>query len=423
MIAEILSTGDEILSGALIDSNAAFIARKLEEKGILVARHSCIGDDLESLAAMLKEIGERSDIAVVTGGLGPTNDDLNAEAAALAKGVELHMDEQILNEIKGLFSARKFRMSRSNAKQAMFPKGAEVLKNPVGTAPGFSISIGKCIFFFLPGVPYEMEHMMEEKVLPEIDGLRAGKETHMLTRAISIFGLPESETGERLEEIAGRFPEIEIGFRARFPDIEVKLKARGEDENFIKKQLDEASAWAADKIGIAAYSLGGESMEEVVGRRLSERNATVALAESCTGGLIAHRLTNVSGSSDYFLFSAVTYSNEAKMRVLGVRKETLKTFGAVSEQTAGEMSEGARKISGAVFSLSTTGIAGPTGGSLSKPVGTVCIGLSSSEGTFTSRYVFSSVDRIRNKEIFAVTAMDLLRRKLEGLPPGKRNEA
>ncbi len=417
MIAEILSTGDEILSGTVVDSNAAYIAGKLEGNGVIVVRHSCVGDDMGNLVTILKEIGERADIAVVTGGLGPTVDDLSAEAAARAKEVDLFMDHASLNEINAFFLSRNRPIFKSDLKQAMFPYGAEVIKNKTGTAPGFSLKIGKCVFFFLPGVPCEMEKMLEEKVLPAVDKIHTGKK-NLFKQAISVFGLSETEIGERLEEIFNKFPGIGLGIRVIFPEIEVTLKVRGKNDFVSKKRLNDASAWVVEKIGDAVFSVHGESMETVLGQLLSEKKITVALAESCTGGLIAHRLTTVSGSSDYFLFSAVTYSNEAKMKVLGVKKETLKEFGAVSEQTAGEMSEGARRISGANFSIATTGIAGPTGGTPEKPVGTVCIGLSSPDGTIKKRYNFSTFDRIRNKKIFAMTAMDLLRRKLKGLPLG-----
>jgi nicotinamide-nucleotide amidase len=418
MIAEILSTGDELLSGSRIDTNSAYIAEKLDQNGVIVTRHSCVGDDMESLITILKEIGKRSDIAIVTGGLGPTMDDLISDAAARAKGVELLVDPVSLSEINTFILSRSSRYhlhSKFASKQAMFPNGADVIKNSAGTAPGFSLIIGKCIFFFLPGVPCEMKTMLKEKVLPAIDTLYPEKQS-LFSRTISVFGLSESEIEDRLETFTEKFSGIKLGLRAVFPHIEVKFKMRGDDDFLLKKHLNDAVAWAVERIGDTVFSERGESMEAVLGRLLSQKKLTVALAESCTGGLIAHRLTAVAGSSNYFLFSGVTYSNEAKMKVLGVRKETLKKFGAVSEQTAGEMADGARKISDATFSISTTGIAGPAGGTPEKPVGTVCIGLSAPDGTIRRRYHFSSVDRIRTQKIFAMRAMDLLRRKLESLP-------
>ncbi len=394
MKAEILATGDEILTGAVIDSNSAHIAQELEEAGIEVVRHGCVGDDIEAIATILKEISTRADMAVVTGGLGPTLDDITAEAAARAAGVELVFDREAMSC------------------QAMLPEGAECLFNSVGTAPGFVLRTGRCVFFFLPGVPSEMRRMFSGGVLPWIDKLQKGERSFSLVKTISTFGLTEASVNERLAGLTEKFSGIKLGLRARFPVIYVKLYVRGKDKERADILLEKASEFVLNKIGECAFSADGESMETVVGGFLRREKATIAVAESCTGGLISNLLTNVPGSSDYFLFSGVTYSNKAKIKVLGVSEATLKKYGAVHEETAKEMADGVRRIAGATYGISTSGIAGPGGGTNEKPVGTVCIGIATADSVEAYRLNFQFNERLRNKMIFAITALDLLRQKL-----------
>jgi len=412
MIAEILSTGDEIRSGALIDSNSAYIAQRLEELGFPVFRHTSVGDDVDIIVSTLKEIGIRSDVAVVTGGLGPTIDDLTAESAAKAAGVELKLDEVALSSIEKFFKRINRPMSETNRKQAMLPEGSERLDNPIGTAPGFMLKVDRCHFFFLPGVPAEMRLMLSDKVLPRLVKLRGIDRRYFLAKTISTFGLPESATGEKLSDLTSAFPDIKLGLRAKFPEIQIKLYVNGDDEKKLNDLIEKATEWVLEQIGNRVFATDGSAMEEIIGRLIKERKATLAIGESCTGGLISHWLTNVPGSSDYFLFSGVAYSNEAKMNVLGVPRETLERYGAVHEETVKEMAEGARRVSGATYGIATSGIAGPDGGTEDKPVGTVCIGIASPMGVEGRRFFFPFGERTRNKQIFAMTALDLLRRKL-----------
>jgi len=393
MIAEIIITGDEICSGAVVDGNSPHIAQYLELAGIRVVRHNSVCDDIDAIASILKEIGTRTDIAVATGGLGPTTDDLTPEAAAKAAGVGL-----VVNDI--------------DRKQAMLPEGAKCLRNHVGTAPGFQLKIGRCHFFFLPGVPFKMRMMLADSVLPWIERLYGNEREFFFIRNISIFGLTEADISRRLDGLAEKFPGIKPGFRAFFPEIHVKLCARGKDKYICNELLIKASEWVLNKIGNNVFSVDGESMEAVVGGLLRRQKANLAVAESCTGGLLSHWITNVAGSSDYFLFSGVTYSNEAKIKVLGVLPDTLKQYGAVHEETAKEMAEGVRRVSGAAYGLATTGIAGPGGGTDEKPVGTVCIGLATPDVVKGYRFNFTSGNRSMNKKIFAMKALDLLRMKL-----------
>lgn len=412
MIAEILSTGEEIRSGATIDSNSAFIAQRLEETGLNIVRHLCVGDDTEIIAATLTEIGNRADIAVVTGGLGPTEDDLTTKSAAKAAGVELKLDETALASIKDYFVSRNRPMNPSNRKQALLPEGADYLCNPVGTAPGFQLKIGRCLFYFLPGVPLEMRRMMTHAVVPAIEDLWSKDKEYVFSRTITTFGLTESMTGERLVGFSKQFPKIQLGFRVKFPEIHIKFYTRGKDSQDLLQYMEKAANWVSEKMGKKIISLEGDSMEKWVGGLLSRRNATLAVSESCTGGLLSHLITNVAGSSNYFLLSAVTYSNEAKINVLGVSPETLKQFGAVHEETAKEMAAGIRRIAGSSFAISTSGISGPDGGTEDKPVGTVCIGLATPHATTGRRFILNRGDRWRNKQIFAIMALDLLRREL-----------
>jgi nicotinamide-nucleotide amidase len=259
-----------------------------------------------------------------------------------------------------------------------------------------------------------MRRMMKETVLPRLKTMQGTNRTSNRVRTITTFGLGESATGEMLTGLTDRFPEIKLGFRAKFPQIHVRLYIRGGDEEAMTRLLDDATAWVKERISERVISIDGASMEAVIGDLLTQNNATIAIAESCTGGLISHWLTNVPGSSAYFLFSGVTYSNQSKIDVLGVSSDTLSRYGAVHEATAKEMAEGARRVGGATYGLSTSGIAGPDGGTPDKPVGTLCVGLSTPSGADGFRFALSFGSRERNKNIFAVTALDILRRELLG---------
>lgn len=412
MLAEILTTGDEVCSGVIVDANAAHIARRLEGIGIKVDRQTCVRDDIEALAGLIKRIAQRADIAVVTGGLGPTEDDITSLAAAKAAGVELALNPEALKCMEAFFKTLKRPISGLNRKQAMAPENSICLENPVGTAPGFYLTIDGCMFFFLPGVPTEMRQMLNDKVLPHIARLRPQTDDQYRVKTLSVFGLPESVVNERLDAFKAEFPEITLGFRAKFPEIHVKFYLQGKDVNELETVLAKAEKWVCQQLGEHVFSTQGKSMEAEVGELLRKQGATLATAESCTGGLIAHRLTNVPGSSAYFLCSAVTYANEAKVNILGVSPDTLKQVGAVHERTVTEMAVGVRRITQATHAIAVSGIAGPDGGSDEKPVGTICIGLASADEANGYRFYFPLGDRRMKKLIFAAKALDLLRRKL-----------
>ena len=417
LTAEILATGDEIRTGALIDSNSAYIAQKMEAAGVRVVRHSCVGDDMDQLITVIRQIGARADLAVVTGGLGPTGDDLTAAAAAKAGDVPLVLNADAMASIDEFFRARNRPVSEANRKPGFLPRGASCLTNPVGTAPGFSLKIGRCLLFFLPGVPFEMRRMLDDHILPYVARQQGDNRSYRLVKSMTIFGLPESEVGERLAGLESDLPGITLGLRAKFPEIHVKLYANGSDREDLEHRLALGQAWVCDKLGAKVISTDNRTIQSVVGGLLKERKATLALAESCTGGLIANWITDVPGSSEYFLFGGVTYANEAKTRFAGVDPTAIEMYGAVHEEIVKQMAAGVRNAARATFGLATSGIAGPDGGSPEKPVGTVCIGLATPQAVQGYRFNFSYGNRDMNKKIFAMKALDVLRRELMSCQP------
>ncbi len=418
MKAEILSTGDEIVSGGVTDTNSTWLAATLLAMGVATERCVAVGDDLDGIGRAIVEAAARVDLLLVTGGLGPTSDDLTSEAAAGAGGVESVMDPEALGSMERFFAKRGWDMAAVNQKQARLPKGAEVIENSVGTAPGFYLILSGCHCFFMPGVPSEMKVMAREAVFPRIHKI-AGIAGTLSSRSITVFGLPEAEVGVRLNEFNRLFPGVRLGFRVDFPLIEVKLSCEDLKGEGAETVLAKAGQFVASVLGRRVVSTHGLTMEQEVGRLLLETGATIAAAESCTGGLVASMLTDVAGSSGYFLFSGVTYSNDAKVRILGVKASTLASFGAVSEEIAREMAQGVKSLTGATYGVSTSGIAGPGGGSDEKPVGTVCVGVAGPGFSWAKRYVFSFEDRVMNKKMFAAIALEVLRRRLtpkEGTP-------
>jgi nicotinamide-nucleotide amidase len=409
---EIVATGEEIRCGALIDSNSAWLAERLERLGLRVERITAVGDHEQALAELLEEISGRSRVALITGGLGPTPDDLSGQAAARAAGRPLVLDERGLAQVERFFAARGRPMPDSNRKQAMLPEGAELIENPLGTAPGFSLSLSGCRCYFLPGVPSEMKAMFTSSVAPDMAERLGSSCRPRQVVTLRTFGLTESGAAERLQGFETSFPGIELGYRASFPEIRISLSCADSEAKAGQSSLDKASAWVQSALGQAVFSTDGRPLEQVVGDQLRAEAAGLAVAESCTGGLISHLITSVAGSSEYFLLGAVTYANQSKARLLNVSPETLQEHGAVSEQTALEMARGVRRVGGADYGLATTGIAGPSGGSPDKPVGTVCIGLAGPETEQARRFTFRFERRSQNIRIFAVTGLDLLRRLL-----------
>lgn len=397
-----------MVSGEIADANAFFMANALTERGFCVTRVSMVGDQEGQIQDALLQSRDRAEAVIVSGGLGPTSDDLTTPAAAKAFGESLVLHEESLEQIRERFARGGMEMPRSNEKQAVFPASAEIIPNPVGTAPGFCLkSRGKAIFF-LPGVPRELQHLFRETVLPRLERERKGN-IHYRARTLKIFGLTESAIADRLSGIRAEHFSATLAYLPRYPENHIKIIVQGSDLEEVKRNLAELERVIRGKLEGRVFAVDRETLEEIVGRLLKERQATLAVAESCTGGLVAHRMTNIPGSSEYFERGVVVYSNQAKTELLEVPKELLAELGAVSAPVAEKMAEGMRHLSRATIGLAITGIAGPAGGSADKPVGTVFIALSGPDGTASRRYQFWG-DRDQVKMISAQTALEWVRR-------------
>ena len=415
MRAAFLAIGDEIVGGLTTDTNSGFLARELKPLGVQPVAGFAVADDEDDIIRALRRALEDAELVVCTGGLGPTADDLTTACVAKLAGRELVLDEPSLRAIEERFRARAMEMSPNNRKQAMFPEGATIFPNPDGTAPGFVCPLDvngatRHVACF-PGVPRETREMVPASLVPWVAARTPDQK--FASRSFSTFGLAESRLDELLEGVVSP-DEARLAFRAAFPRVQARLTVSGAPDEDLEGRMDALEARVRERLGTHVYAVGDEGMEEVVGRLLRERGLTLALAESCTGGLIGHRITEVPGSSEYFLMGVVSYSNDAKERLLGVRPETLRDHGAVSTQAAEEMAAGIRRLAGADLGLSTTGIAGPGGGTADKPVGTVCVGLAWEGGTWSRRYDLGERSRDWVKGMTAQTALDRVRRWLLG---------
>lgn len=414
---EILSTGDEVLTGQITDTNAAYLADQMGSLGFEVARHTTVGDDRVMLAGAFRQLGESADVVLCTGGLGPTVDDLTTEVVAEVLGVGLRLDQEAIDHMEARWRARGRPMPENNRKQALFPEGADILRNPIGTAPGFSVKVGRAWFFFMPGVPTEMKKMLAEQVVPRLAKLR-DEPTVFEVRVLRSFGLAESAADQALAGLEERFPGVKLGFRAHFPEIQIKLTVKGPDIAAAKERLEAAAEEVRQRIGTYVFSEGAP-LAEVVGEALRKAGATLAAAESCTGGMVAEWVTAIPGSSEYFDRGFVTYTDRAKMDLLGVSEDLLREHGAISEPCARAMAEGARARAGTTYAVSVTGLAGPGGGTPDKPVGLVFVGIATPDRTVVRRLRWPGTrDQIR--AISAMTALDLVRRALGGLPLEER---
>jgi nicotinamide-nucleotide amidase len=411
--AAILSIGDEIVAGMTLDTNSAFLAQTLREQGVEVVAFFAAPDDEPAIARAIERGLEEAELVVCTGGLGPTADDLTTAVIARLAKRPLQLHEPSLTAIEERFRSRGLPMTPNNRKQAMLPEGCEVIPNPGGTAPGFVCPLetagGRSHVAAFPGVPRETRRMVEETLVPWV-AARAGG-ARFATRVFSTFGLPESRLDELLVGVM-EGEEGRLAFRAAFPRVQARITLAGRDGDDLESRLDAAEHRVRERLGHHLYAVGDVGMEEVVGQLLRERGLTLAVAESCTGGLIGHRLTDVPGSSSYFLLGVVAYANEAKQSLLEVSPGTLERHGAVSTETALEMARGARVVAGSSLGLATTGIAGPGGGTEEKPVGTICIALAWEGGAWSQRFDLGTRNRDWIKETTALLALDRLRRWL-----------
>jgi nicotinamide-nucleotide amidase len=376
MTAAILSTGTELTRGELVNTNSQWLSEQLTSLGFTVVECTAVADDQAHIIDALNRLAKQTRIVICTGGLGPTTDDLARESAAAAVGADLICDETVLEAIKARFKSLGRTMAQSNTKQAFFPSSAVVLPNPAGTAPGFAMTIQNALCFFLPGVPREMKDIFELHVKSRIRELaeRTSYQVHLQT-----FGLTESNMADqiaqlKLEESFGEntTPSVTIGYRAHFPVIELKVLARASDEKEARIVADRIAEKIRERLGSYVFGGRNDTFAEHLGRVLREKRLTLAIAESCTGGLVGKLVTDVPGSSDYLLLDTVTYSNQAKGAILGVDEELIAQKAAVSVEVASAMAEGVLRVAGSDIAVAITGIAGPAGGTDEKPVGTVC---------------------------------------------------
>ena len=407
LAVELLATGDELLTGQVVDTNSAWLMDRLWDLGVMARRKTLVGDDREDLLAALRESSSRADLVVMSGGLGPTEDDLTAEVVSSATGMPLETHEPSLEAIRARFARLGREMTPNNAKQARFPRGATVIPNRFGTAPGFSVPLGRAELVALPGVPVEYRGLCEEFVLPRVAS-RLGSVPAF--RLVKLFAVPESHADERMRPVmddpANRG--VRFGYRAHWPEIHVKWAVAGAGA---EERADAVLASVRALFGDAIFAEGKEELPRLVVERLAARRERVAVAESCTGGLLAETLTSVPGSSAVFELGIVAYANEMKSRFVAVAPELIHAHGAVSEPVARAPAEGVRRAAASTWGLGITGIAGPDGGTAEKPVGTVHLALAGPRGTQALQRLYRG-DRERVRRHAAFEALNLLRTAL-----------
>jgi len=411
MKAEIIIIGDEILYGQTIDTNSAFIAEKLGESGVEISYKTAVGDEVKKIVEAVHLAQRRVDLIIATGGLGPTSDDLTVKAIAKAFKKNLIFHPEILKKIEARFKARGIEMPKINQNQALIPQGAKALENPLGSAPGILIEEDKKIFIALPGVPKEMKAMLEQEVIPRLK-TKVGK-TKIVHRKIRTTGIIESKLYEKIKDLLKDLIEIKVAFLPGYQGVDLRLTANLKTSSKSKDALTQLEEKIKERIGEFIYGYDEQTLEEMVGKMLQENGKTLSVAESCTGGLVAAKITNISGSSDYFERGVVSYSNQAKMEILGVPRDLLEKYGAVSPEMALAMAQGVRRISKTDLGLSVTGIAGPTGGTKEKPVGLIYIGLADAQKSWVEKFLFGQ-DRMINRERAAQAALNMVRSYFSG---------
>jgi nicotinamide-nucleotide amidase len=409
MIAEIITIGDELLIGQVIDTNSAWMAGQLNDHGIRVHQITSISDDRDHILKTLGEASSRVDLILITGGLGPTRDDITKKTLCEFFGTDLVFNQEAHDNVRRLFSARGLPDTELNRQQAMVPKNCTVLINAMGTAPGLWFEKDGKIFVSMPGVPFEMKYLMTEKILPRL----AGQSNRIiLHHTIMLEGVGESFLAVKIETWENNLPPfIKLAYLPQPGVIRLRMTATGTDEKVLREAIADVERDLIPLAGEYIYGHNDETLQEIVGQLLSARKATLSTAESCTGGQIAEMITSIAGSSEYFRGSIVAYSNEIKEKLLGVKHETLVENGAVSEQTVREMAAGVRERLRTDYSIAVSGIAGPTGGSPEKPVGTTWIAVASPSGIITRKFLFGE-HRGRNITRASLSALSMLRKEI-----------
>ncbi|MCG9968172.1 competence/damage-inducible protein A [Pelotomaculum terephthalicicum JT] len=410
MKTELIFTGSELLQGRIVNSHAQYLGRRLSELNFDVAWHVTVGDNYERLEQVVRQALERSELILITGGLGPTTDDLTKETVAHVLGLPMILDEKSLDGIREFFNRRGMSMPESNARQAYFPQGATILPNNRGTAPGILIDRGNKIIALLPGPPHELTAMFEETLAPLLSK-KAGSGDVTRVKVVRVTGISESAVQDLMKDLGGQ-GNPGITYLASPGQVQVRITARAANAEQAEKMVEELSEKVNCRLEEYIFSYGGEKLEHIVAKQLLDKGMSIGLAESCTGGLIAAKLTDVPGSSGYFTGGVVAYSNEVKKAILGVAPETIDRHGAVSKETAVAMAEGVRNLIHASLGLAVTGIAGPDGGTPVKPRGLVYIALASERGTSCHEYHFPG-DRLAVRMGTVNAALNIVRAFLQ----------
>jgi nicotinamide-nucleotide amidase len=407
MKAEIITIGDEILIGQIVDTNSAWIAEQFNLNGIEIYQITSVHDNHQHILEAMKKAEEKVDLVVLTGGLGPTKDDITKNTLCEYFNTKLVHHEATFQHIREIFSRRNFDFNKLNRDQALVPESCTVLFNKTGTAPGMWFEKNNTIFVSVPGVPFEMKYLVEFEILPRI--VKQGRTKAIFHKTVLTQGIPESMLALQIESWEDALPEhIKLAYLPNPMSVRLRLSATGTDKTVLKHEVEEQIKQLQQIIPDHIFGYDNETMAEVVGRLLKMRGKTLAVAESCTGGYISHLLTSVPGSSEYYKGGVTAYSNEVKKQLLGVNETSLAEYGAVSEQVAKEMALGVKQALQTDFAVSTTGIAGPDGGTDEKPVGTVWIAVSGENKVFATQYGFGS-NRERNIIRSGQTALQLLR--------------
>jgi len=408
---ETLCTGDELLTGLTSDTNSRFFQTLLlEQCGLTVRRSTVVGDVRDDLIEVLNTLAARCDVVLVSGGLGPTTDDITIESACEAAQVAMVEDERVMAHIRARFEKRGIALTENNRRQARIPEGSEVVLNDEGSAPLIIQRRGSCTFFFVPGVPREYRHLVATFVVPRLAALTKRTSVTKL-RVLKTMGVPESHLDAKVQPLLARHPNVTFGYRTHAPENHLKLLVTGSDEVSVLATLASAERDAREVLGASIFGVDDDTLAKVVGARLVERGLSLAVAESCTGGLISAACTEVSGASAWFPGGAATYAASAKTIWAHVPASLIEAHGVVSEEVARAMATGVRTVLSASCGLSVTGYAGPTGGDEVNPVGTVFIGVATPERVFVEKHRFGG-DRARVRLFAAATALDALRRAL-----------
>ena len=414
MNAHIITIGDEILIGQTLNTNAAFIGSRLLELNINIKKTSVVGDNEDEILKEFNECFRDNDLVIVTGGLGPTHDDITLQCVVKFFETELVRNEDVLQDVINIFARRGRQITKINEDQALVPKSGKVIRNKLGTAPGIWIEKDNKVFVVMPGVPFEMKEMINSYVIPNLKEKYGQPEVIIKRLILQTTGIPESFLFTRLGNLDELLDGAKMAFLPSQYGVKLRITVSEQNEDAARNKLSEIEQKIRNKAGRYIFAAGEELLEEVVGRLLKERELTIALAESCTGGNIANLITNISGSSEYFERGVVSYSNGSKVELLKVDEETLLEHGAISAEVAQQMAQGIRSISGTDLGLSVTGILGPTGATPGKPVGLVYIAICDNTIVSVKKFLFGE-DRILNKQRATQAALDMIRKHILGI--------